>query len=143
MRTKLAKAGLALALAVSGLALAPAAGAAPAAPSAAPGAIALAPGFYAGGTWQIYQSNRQVVTVNVTQDSSGRLYGSAYHGSTSATIEYGAVVDGTSISFNLSWSNGARGRYTGNLGADRRLSGITFDLNHPSSQATWSTTRVF
>ncbi|MGI5206852.1 hypothetical protein ACQEU6_35410 [Spirillospora sp. CA-108201] len=28
-------------------------------------------------------------------------------------------------------------------GGGRRLSGITFDLNHPSSQATWSTTRTF
>ncbi|MEU5979282.1 hypothetical protein [Streptomyces sp. NPDC047315] len=143
MRTKFAKAGVALALAVSGLALAPAAEAAPAASSAAPRAVTLAPGFYAGGTWQLHQSNGQVVTVNVTQDSIGRLYGSAYSGSTSATIEYGALVDGTSINFNLSWSNGARGRYTGHLAADRRLSGHTYDLNRPTSQASWATTRFF
>ncbi|MFJ4686706.1 hypothetical protein [Streptomyces sp. NPDC088789] len=143
MRPRIATAGLALALAVSGLALAPSAVAAPAASSAAPSAITLAPGFYAGGTWQLHQSNGPVVTVNLTQDSSGRLYGSGYYGGTSGTIEYGAVVDGTSITFVLSWSNGARGRYTGNLGADRRLSGITFDLNRPSNQASWSTTRTF
>ncbi|MEV4002922.1 hypothetical protein [Actinomadura sp. NPDC049753] len=41
------------------------------------------------------------------------------------------------------WFNGTRGRYDGSLGGDRRLSGITFDLNHPSSQATWSTSRTF
>ncbi|AZK93831.1 MULTISPECIES: hypothetical protein [Streptomyces] len=143
MRTKLATAGLALALAVSGLALAPAAQAAPAAPLAAPGAKALAPGFYAGGTWQIHQSNGYTVTVNLTQDSSGRLYGSGSSGSTAGTIEYGAVVDGNAISFILRWSNGSRGRYTGNLGLDRRLSGISVDLSRPTNWASWVTTRTF
>ncbi|MFF3556819.1 hypothetical protein ACWD4V_30055 [Streptomyces tsukubensis] len=143
MRTKLATAGLALALAVSGLALAPAAQAAPAASSAAPGAVALAPGFYAGGIWQIHQSNGHAVTVNLGQDGSGRLWGTGSSGGTFGTIEEGAVVDGTSISFILRWPNGSRGRYTGNPGFDRRLSGITFDLSRPWNQASWATTRTF
>ncbi|QDY76507.1 hypothetical protein [Streptomyces qinzhouensis] len=143
MRTKLATAGLALALAISGLALAPAAQAAPAAPSAAPGAIALAPGFWAAGVWQIHQSNGHMTTVNLGQDGDGRLWGSGSSGGTTGTIENGAVVDGTSINFILRWSNGSRGRYTGQLGFDRRLSGITVDLSRPWNQASWATTRTF
>jgi hypothetical protein len=35
------------------------------------------------------------------------------------------------------------GRYTGVRGPDRRLSGTTYDLTNPSSQATWRTDRMF
>ncbi|GHI40660.1 hypothetical protein [Streptomyces violascens] len=143
MRTKLAVAGLTLALSIGGIALAPATSAVTGS-SVARAATATVPSFFAGGTWMLYQSNGPVVTLNLTQDGSGQLYGSASCcGSVVGTIEYGAAVDGTSISFTIAWSNGSRGRYTGSLGADRRLSGFTFDLNNPSSQATWSTSRVF
>ncbi|MFI1182524.1 hypothetical protein ACH4UT_23625 [Streptomyces sp. NPDC020799] len=142
MRTKLAAAGLTLALSVGGTVLATTAGAITAPPASRTASV-MAPGFYAGGTWQLYQSNGFTVTLNLTQDSSGSLYGSGYYGGTSGTVEYGAVVDGTSIYFTIGWSNGARGRYTGSLGSDRRLSGLAYDLNNPSAQASWSTTRVF
>ena len=147
MRTKLAAAGLtlALALAIGGTALS-----VPAAVAAAPSAASAAertatitsPGFYAGGTWQLYQSNGIAVTLNVTQDGGGRLYGTGVFGGTVGTIEQGAV-DGTAIYFTIGWSNGSKGRYTGSLGPDRRLSGTTFDLNNPTHQATWSTSRTF
>ncbi|WKU47796.1 hypothetical protein Q3V23_29180 [Streptomyces sp. VNUA116] len=142
MRNRLAAVSLALALGIGGVAVAPGAGAATVHSTPRPVAVA-APGFYAGGTWELYQSNGFTVTLNLTQDGGGHLYGSGYYGGTSGTVEYGAVVDGTSIYFTIGWSNGARGRYTGSLGSDRRLSGLTYDLNNPSSQASWSTTRVF
>lgn len=98
-------------------------------------------GFYAGGVWDIYQSNA-FLTVRLTQDDNGNLYGSAVQGDMVGTLLNGAV-DGQNIYFTISWSNGAVGRYTGVRGTDGRLSGTTFDLNNPSNQATWVTSRTF
>ncbi|MFC5744736.1 hypothetical protein [Actinomadura rugatobispora] len=143
IKLKLAAAALTLAAGTSGLALAPSAAlAAPAAPTSAPSRALAAPAFNASGTYQLFQSNGAAPRVNVTQDGSGRLFGSASFGDTVGTIEEGAV-EGTSISFTIGWSSGARGRYVGSLGSDRRLTGVTFDLTHPSSQATWFTNRTF
>uniref|UniRef100_A0AAU2UWF0 Uncharacterized protein n=1 Tax=Streptomyces sp. NBC_00003 TaxID=2903608 RepID=A0AAU2UWF0_9ACTN len=141
MRTKLATAGLAVLLGMGGLALAPAADAttAIATPRAA---HATAPAFNASGTWQLVQSNSTTTTLNVTQDGSGTLFGTASYSDAVGTIENGSV-DGSNISFTIGWSNGLRGRYVGSLGFDRRLSGTTFDLTHPTSQATWFTPRTF
>ncbi|GAA1536629.1 hypothetical protein GCM10009678_18800 [Actinomadura kijaniata] len=78
----------------------------------------------------------------MTQDGSGRLYGSASSSAGAGTIEQGAV-EGTGISFTIGWSFGSRGRYVGSLGPDRRLSGTAYDLTIPSSQATWISDRTF
>jgi hypothetical protein len=143
MRTKLATTALLLALGVGGVALAPAAGAVGTdARHSASQSAALAPAFSAAGSWQLYQSNGFTVTLNVAQDGNGALYGSATDGSSVGTIQAGSV-DATSIYFVIGWSNGATGRYTGSLGPDRRLSGTTFDVNHPTSQATWYTNQTF
>jgi hypothetical protein len=37
---------------------------------------------------------------------------------------------------DITWSN-ARGRYEGTFHPDGTLTGITFDIQHPQSQATW------
>ncbi|MGQ4437019.1 hypothetical protein [Streptomyces sp. SAS_260] len=144
MRTKIATTALLASLTVAGVALAPAVSAAPATPqhTAVQAALAAAPGFNVGGTWKLYQSNGPVVTMNVSQDSAGTLYGSASCCGNPGTIRSGRV-DGAGIYFVIAWSNGALGRYTGTLGPDRRLSGYTFDINNPSSQANWNTSRTF
>ncbi|GAA0930570.1 hypothetical protein [Nonomuraea longicatena] len=143
MRANLAATALAVVVGAGVLALAPVTLAAPAAAAAAASATAqAAPAFNASGVWQIFQSNGPTVTINLTQDGSGRLFGSASFGGTVGTIEQGAV-DGTGISFVIGWSDGAQGRYTGWLGADRHLSGTTVNLNNPSQQANWFTTRTF
>lgn len=141
MPTKLAAAALTLLLGGVGLAVAPAAGAA-VVTSASRTAIAAEPGFSAQGRWQFIQSNVGAVTMNVTQDGNGRLFGTVSSSGGVGTIEEGSV-QGPNIFFTVGWSFGARGRYIGSLGPDRRLSGTTFDLNDPSSQATWATTRTF
>ncbi|MEV6008653.1 hypothetical protein AB0M29_17780 [Streptomyces sp. NPDC051976] len=144
MRTKLAAAALLVALGAGGVAMAPTADAATAPAHAAHliAAPAAVPGFYAGGSWPLYQSNGPVVTMNLAQSPDGTLYGSASFSGAVGTVISGSV-DGTSIYFVVSWSNGALGRYTGTLGPDRRLSGYTFDVNHPSVQAGWHTNRTF
>ncbi|SEC62295.1 hypothetical protein SAMN05428945_3404 [Streptomyces sp. 2224.1] len=141
MRAKFAMTAVALAVALGGITLGPAAQAADHRSSVAPMTKASA-GFNVGGIWTIYQSNSSNATLSVTQDAQGRLTGIARSGSTTTgTIE--GFVDGTYLSFVISWSDGAKGRYIGSRGSDGRLSGVTTDLTHPTSQATWYTTWSF
>ncbi|MEU6866807.1 hypothetical protein ABZ924_26700 [Streptomyces sp. NPDC046876] len=135
-----AAAAVVLSATAAGLAApASAAGAAATAPSAVQSVRA--PGFFAGGVWYIYQSNA-TVKVDLTQDAAGHLYGTVTSGNTVGTLRDGAV-DGQNIYFTIGWSHGPVGRYTGVRGPDGRLSGTTFDLTNPSSQATWFTERSF
>ncbi|WP_435244778.1 hypothetical protein [Streptomyces sioyaensis] len=143
MRVRLLTAAVVLSVALGGTALAPAAQAATHRPAAASVAKAAAPGFNVGGIWTVYQSNSSNSTLSVTQDAQGNLTGIARAGSsTTGTIEQG-FVDGSYIYFVISWNNGSKGRYIGSRGADGTLSGISTDLTHPSSQATWYTTWTF
>ncbi|KOU13151.1 hypothetical protein ADK52_38900 [Streptomyces sp. WM6372] len=114
-----------------------------AAPTRAPGTVreARAAAFNAGGVWTIYQSNA-TVRVDLRQDGSGNLYGSTSSGNTVGTVQEGSV-NGNDIYFVVQWNHGPKGRYTGSLGPDRRLSGTTYDMNNPSSQATWRSDRTF
>ncbi|GGR89968.1 hypothetical protein GCM10010252_31080 [Streptomyces aureoverticillatus] len=143
MKFRLAVPAVAVALAVGlgSLALAPAALASSAHPQAS-SVSAEAPAFDASGTWGITQSNGLHPTVVVSQDALGNLTGTASVGSTTGTFEQG-FVDGTYIEFVIDWNNGTRGRYIGELGSDRRLSGVGTDLAHPSSQTTWVSNRTF
>ncbi|MEU9255290.1 hypothetical protein AB0D66_25980 [Streptomyces sp. NPDC048270] len=132
----------ALLLCVAGAGLAAPAGAAAASDAGVVRPVRAAPAFNAGGVWYLYQSNA-TVKVDLTQDGSGNLFGSVSSGNTVGTLENGGYVDGEKIYFTVRWNHGPRGRYTGERGPDRRLSGTTFDLNNPSSQATWRTDRTF
>lgn len=102
---------------------------------------ARAPGFHAGGEYDIHQSNA-TVRVDFSQDRDGRLYGSVRSGNTVGNVREGSV-DGQQIYFVIAWSHGPVGRYTGTRGPDGRLSGTTYDMTNPSSQATWRTERRF
>lgn len=144
MRVRLVPAAVALSIALGGTVLAaPAAQAATHRPSAAPVAKAAAADFNVGGIWTLYQSNSANATLSVTQDAQGNLTGIARTGSaTTGTIEQG-FVDGSFVYFVIAWNDGATGRYIGSRGPDGRLSGVSTDLAHPSSQATWYTTWTF
>ncbi|MEU5237611.1 hypothetical protein ACH4UR_18195 [Streptomyces lydicus] len=144
MRVRLVTAAVALSVALGGTVLAaPAAQAAAHRASVAPVAKAASAGFNVGGIWTVYQSNSSNATLSVTQDAQGKLTGIARTGSTTTgTIEQG-FVDGSYIYFVIAWSDGSKGRYIGSRGTDGRLSGVTSDLAHPSSQATWYTTWTF
>ncbi|MFE9633807.1 hypothetical protein [Streptomyces sp. NPDC006463] len=129
---------LLLSLAGAGLA-APASGATVTAPSAV--REVRAPAFNAAGVWYLFQTNA-TVRVDLTQDASGRLFGTVSSGNTVGTLREGSV-DGNNIYFTVGWNHGPVGRYTGVRGPDGRLSGTTVDLNNPSSQASWFTERRF
>jgi hypothetical protein len=129
-------------LALGGIAFTPAASAATPRPVVTAPAHRAAPGFNASGIWWVYQSNGYAVRMSVAQDSAGTLFGSASFGGSAGTITSGSV-SGRNIYFTIGWSNGSQGRYTGALGPDRRLSGYTFDVRHPFSQANWHTNSAF
>lgn len=65
-----------------------------------------------------------------------------HSGNTVGTVRTGSV-DGQDIYFEIGWSHGPIGRYSGVRGPDGRLSGTTYDLTNPSSHANWSTQRQF
>ena len=56
-------------------------------------------------------------------------------------------VVGDRFSFVIDWTSGSRGEYDGPFTDDGtglgRLSGVTFDLTNPQSQATWFSERFF
>lgn len=122
-----------------------AATAAPVKAGAATATGAAAPAFNAAGTWTLNQSNGYTVTLTLTQDSAGNLYGYAASApdGLSGRIEDGSMVNGTSIVFVIGWSSGIWGKYTGSLNADRTLSGNTEAIQHPWVQATWNTFQTF
>ncbi|MGC0417393.1 hypothetical protein [Embleya sp. AB8] len=144
MRTKLAATAVALTLGIGGGALAPTAGATPAhtPQSASPASSTLAPGFYAGGTWQLVQSNGFTVTVHLRQSRGGNLIGSASYSGGVGRVLSGAVKDNT-IAFTIRWPNGILGRYTGSLTANRQLTGVTYVVGNPGLRADWHTDRTF
>ncbi|MFJ3876560.1 hypothetical protein ACIPW5_03765 [Streptomyces sp. NPDC090077] len=137
--TLLTAASVAVLLSVAGAGLAAPASGAAASPVAE--RSARVPGFDAGGVYDVYQSNA-TVRVDFSQNAEGRLFGSARSGSTVGTVREGSV-DGQQVYFVIAWSHGPVGRYTGTRGPDGRLSGTTYDLTNPSSQATWRTERRF
>ncbi|MEU9717667.1 hypothetical protein [Streptomyces sp. NPDC047976] len=135
----LTAASVAVLLSVAGAGLAaPATGATAAVAAERPARV---PGFNAGGVYEIYQSNA-TVHVDFSQNAEGRLFGSVRSGNTVGNVREGSV-DGQQIYFVIAWSHGPVGRYTGTRGPDGRLSGTTYDLTNPSSQATWRTERRF
>jgi hypothetical protein len=92
----------------------------------------------ASGQWTIQQSNGWRVDVTLTQQSA-ELTGSAFtfnDGDEDNSRELEGTVFDTGLVLDITWSN-ARGRYEGTFHPDGTLTGVTFDIQHPQSQATW------
>jgi hypothetical protein len=92
------------------------------------------------GRWTITQSNGFQVIFDIDQRDDGELRGSgAIVGGIEASGE--GRLDGAAFVFTVDWNNdGSGGRYEGQFDPEGHLSGVTFDLAHPQSQATWFTT---
>ena len=119
------------------------------------------------GKWGIQQSNGYTTMV-VLQQSGRTVTGTAsYTGKTKGPVSgivekvnpvtgkvigdiepktsvkhQGAVsgnVDGDNFHLEISWEGGG-GMYNGKIGGDGRIQGTTYDRNHPSSKADWSST---
>jgi hypothetical protein len=91
------------------------------------------------GKWTITQSNGFTVTFDMNQDPDGTLRGSATQQNGFQAGGEGRLA-GDSFVFTVDWNNnGSGGRYEGHFDPQGHLSGTTFDLAHPQSQATWFT----
>lgn len=100
------------------------------------------------GIWEIVQSNGFTVRVDIAQprDASGNLADGDLHGAAKvvgaggvdlAEADLSGALLGNSFEFTVAWPNGSKGQYSGTFDAGGNLSGVTFDLEHPTSQATW------
>jgi hypothetical protein len=89
-----------------------------------------------------------VVTVDIAQprDPVGNLADGALHGAAKipglfdlpiAETNLTGVLRGDDFEFRADWPNQTKGQYSGRFDPTGRLSGITFDLANPGSQATW------
>ena len=98
-----------------------------------------------------HQSNNWDVRFNLNQTPEGKLSGDAdafpnFEGGNSM---HGGVdtdtsrVQGNSVIITINWDPGNRGQYVGNFDLGGRLVGTTFDLDNPSSQATWFSNDFF
>ncbi len=100
------------------------------------------------GVWELTQSNGWGVRVDIAQprDSNGNLADGNLHGAATeinpggsdvAEANLNGALVGNSFEFAVDWPNGTVGQYSGGFDAGANLSGVTFDLAHPTSQATW------
>jgi hypothetical protein len=100
------------------------------------------------GIWELVQSNGFTVRVDIAQarDPGGGLADGGLHGAAKeingagvalAEANLSGALNGSSFEFTVAWPNGSTGQYTGNYDAGGHLSGVTFDVAHPTSQATW------
>jgi hypothetical protein len=101
------------------------------------------------GIWSLVQSNGFVVTVDIAQprDPNGRLADGPLHGAAKipglfdlpiAETNLTGSLRGDDFEFRADWPNETRGQYSGRFDPSGRLSGVTFDLANPGSQATWA-----
>jgi hypothetical protein len=97
------------------------------------------------GQWDIVQSNGFRVTVNIGQTGDNLQVQASHSGNSVFSQEpTTGFVNGTHIELTITWSDGSKGQYTGDLTPNKFalpgffLAGETHDLNHPGSSATWS-----
>ncbi len=89
------------------------------------------------GQWSISQSTGHELVFDIVQDSDGSLHGSGrVLGGREANGS--GQLTGNAFLFTVDWNNNGRGgQYSGTFDGQGRLSGVTFDIDHPGSQATW------
>jgi hypothetical protein len=96
------------------------------------------------GRWDIVQSNGFRVPVNITQNGDVlSVQASHSGGSVFSKDPTDGFVSGTHMELTITWSNGTKGKYTGDLTPNKfalpgfRLVGETHDMNNTASKATW------
>ena len=96
------------------------------------------------GQWGIHQSNGFDVDFDIVQAPDGGLHGSGRVVQGGQEANGRGRVDDESFVFTVDWNNNGRGgQYTGRFGPTGFLSGVTVDLDNPSSGATWASEQSF
>ncbi|MFJ9115801.1 hypothetical protein [Streptomyces sp. NPDC102394] len=103
------------------------------------------PEFDVHGEWSLHQSNGFKTTFNIQQNGTS-LTGSASAAGMAGTGR--GRVQGDSFIFTVDWNpagdeKGPLGEYSGTFNLDGRITGVTVDLNHATSQAFWSSDATF
>ncbi|MBA2518521.1 MAG: hypothetical protein H0V24_02540 [Chloroflexia bacterium] len=92
--------------------------------------------------WALHQSNGAVVSLSLVQAGTNISSGTASHSNVSSQSVTGSV-NGDFLFLSIDWNNSTFGEYHGRFSPDGRLSGITFDVQNPGSQATWAADKRF
>ena len=100
--------------------------------------------FDVSGQWDAQQSNGAVASFDLRhRGTQGVIHGHASHSGGSVLGDGEGVIQGTAFHLVVRWNNGTMGEYNGTFAINGRVSGVTFDLLHPQSQATWFSSRFF
>lgn len=94
------------------------------------------------GQRSLVQSTGHELTFDIEQNG-GEIHGS---GTIKGGMEANGAgqVDDRSFMFTVDWhNNGNGGQYSGHFGPNGRLTGVTVDLDNPTSQATWFSKKRF
>jgi hypothetical protein len=106
------------------------------------------------GDWQLHQSNATVF-LHIDQVFPQHEFAEAepLKGRAQAVLEGGGgsllstdltgTTRGNELFLAITWNQGSVGEYHGTFNFLGRLSGVTFDRNHPANQATWFADREF
>jgi hypothetical protein len=101
------------------------------------------------GVWDIVQSNNYRVRVDINQsmDGSNNLLDGPLTGSAQEYTPHGTPISNQQLSQGMlsgdfffiliDWMNGTKGQYSGTFDPAGNLSGVTFDVDTPTAQATW------
>jgi len=102
------------------------------------------------GAWTANQSNGFGTRFNLDQTDNGQLSGDASAFPLGGGDEMfgtvdsdGSLVRGDRVQIVVDWNQGSRGKYVGGFDFSGRLSGQTFDLANPQSQANWFSDKLF
>jgi hypothetical protein len=96
------------------------------------------------GVWDARQSNGFVATFDLNlRGDQGVFFGTASHSGGSVRGHGEGLITGDDFLFTVTWNNGTTGEYNGRFNAEGRITGNTFDKNHPQNSATWSSSRTF
>jgi hypothetical protein len=104
----------------------------------------MGPHLQVGGAWDIVQSNGFRVAINVMQDGDQLGADATHSAGRVVSTEARGFVRGRHFEITITWNNGTRGEYKGDLTHGHFtpppigfLKGTTRDLNNPLSTATW------
>ena len=98
--------------------------------------------FNVKGAWEARQSSGHVVSFQI-QQSGTEIQGIGSHSGGKVTGTGEGSVHGNHFVFTVDWSNGSIGEYNGTFNSIGRITGVTFDVNHPQHQATWVSSKTF
>jgi len=99
--------------------------------------------FNVRGNWNAHQSNGFVANFDIHDQKGSAFTGTASHSGGAVRGEGEGSVHGNKFLFSVTWDNGSIGEYNGEFNSIGRITGVTFDVNHPENQATWSSSKTF